>query len=111
MRKRTICALITSLGFTGCAFLSQTSVTENQKEVVNLNNGYTTERPALNLLYSEAKKLEGTIIKTKSGLHPVKNFKDAVYRLCELTDGVFLYEDSDYFVSLEELKEFVRRQK
>ncbi|MBI4918732.1 hypothetical protein HY837_02290 [archaeon] len=112
MRKTTVCALVASLFFTqSCALLKNQQNTSEETETVSLNNGYTTERSALNLLYSEAKKLEGTTVKTKSGIHEVENARESIYRLCEMADGIFSYEDSDYYVSLKELKEYSRRKK
>ncbi|MBI5064971.1 hypothetical protein HZA97_01930 [Candidatus Woesearchaeota archaeon] len=106
----TICALILSLNSTSCISNKQ-PVPQNlpQKELVDLNNGYTTEREALRLVYQEAEKLVGKEVKTNNGLYLVNNRKEAIYRLCQITDGIFWYQDPDHNISLEEIKQYIYR--
>lgn len=109
---RKLSCLVLSLGLASCYHLPPKPATgEEQKNyVVNLNNGYTTEVAALNLLYREADKLIGKDVKTYMGTFHVNNKREAILRLCQLVDGVFWYEDPDWHVSLEELKEYVYRK-
>ncbi|PIN80989.1 hypothetical protein COV11_02840 [Candidatus Woesearchaeota archaeon CG10_big_fil_rev_8_21_14_0_10_30_7] len=111
MKKTSICALVLSIGLSSglqsCIFYQIPSRLDTEKVRVNLNNGYTTEQSALNFLHQEANKLIGTNVKTNTGTYHVNNKREAIYRLCQLVDGIFTYEDSDYHVSLKELKEYI----
>ncbi len=97
------------MGLAGCVSSGQpVQPTSQQKEVIDLKNGYTTEEQAFRFLQQEAKKLEGTT-RSANGHEINIGRAEALYLICRRADGIFSYQDSDYHVSLEEIKELIYR--